>query len=46
MHPEIRVAAALDDDPSITGRRWAVLIDPATGLTHADVARAVALLSA
>jgi hypothetical protein len=46
VHPDITAAAALDDDPAIAGRPWAVLIDPGTGLTNADAARAVALLSA
>jgi hypothetical protein len=43
-HPEVTRAVAIDNDPSIAGRSWAVLVDPATGLTAESVSAATALL--
>lgn len=44
-HPEVTRAVAIDDDTSIRRRRWAVLVNPKTGLTAEDAARAIALLA-
>jgi hypothetical protein len=44
-HPEVTRAAAVDNDASIGGQPWAVLVDPETGLSERNVAAAIALIS-
>ena len=43
-HPEVIHAAAIDNDPSIVGRPWAVPIDPLVGFTEEPTLAAIALL--
>ena len=43
-HPEVMHAAAIDNDPSIAGRPWAVLVNPAEGFTDEGTIAAIALL--
>jgi hypothetical protein len=43
-HPEVIHAAAIDNDPSIVGRPWAVPVDPEVGFSEELAVAATALL--
>ena len=43
-HPEVARVAAIDNDPSIDGKPWAVLVDPTKGFTDEGATAAAVLL--
>ena len=43
-HPEITHAAAIDNNESILGKRWAVLVMPSKGLSDTDAFAAIKLM--
>ena len=43
-HPEVTHAAAIDNDVSIAGQPWAIVVDPETGLSAENAGAAITLL--